>query len=318
MMEISLDKPGFGVGTTDAEVHFSDPPRSSGSSSSTSGEATRRSCTKCHGRMSSFSLEKHLFCTKCRGSECSMNSRCDECMQWTKEEMEKYVKLRKSLSSKSKRSKSSPPRSIPHDRDADVNFVTQLDSIQKSVDDKIEAMPVNLMARFSSMLDIFQSRVSNNSCPDSSAVLGQSATNTKPVSSRPTDRTKCPTGLWFRKGREDPVPQEDIIACDSVIDETPETPRHPPGDAGEPQGRRSAPAFVRHHQAGAGFESQPDDDDDDDDNRDSGADSAPSDKTHIRLMHYIHDRFPLLGSHHAANLRSFSQLRRLHRQLSRL
>ena len=37
-MDISLDKPGFGVGTTDAEVHFSDPPRSSGSSSSTSGD----------------------------------------------------------------------------------------------------------------------------------------------------------------------------------------------------------------------------------------------------------------------------------------
>ena len=63
--------------------------------------------------------------------------------------------------------------------------------------------------------------------------------------------------------------------------------RNPPGDAGEPQGRRSAPAFVRHHQAGAGFESQPDDDD-----RDSGADSAPSDKTYLRLMRYIHDRFP--------------------------
>ena len=84
-----------------------------------------------------------------------MLSRCDECMQWTKEEMEKYVKLRKSLSSKSKRSKSSPPRSIPHDRDADVNFATQLDSIHKSVDDKIEAMSVNLMAKFSSMLDNF-------------------------------------------------------------------------------------------------------------------------------------------------------------------
>ena len=114
--------------------------------------------------MSSFSLDKHLFCTKCRGSECSMNSRCDECMQWTKEEMEKYVKLRKSLSSKSKRSKSSPPRSIPHARDSDVNFATQLDSTQKSVDDKIEAMSVNLMARFSSMLENFQSRVSNTSC----------------------------------------------------------------------------------------------------------------------------------------------------------
>ena len=71
-----------------------------------------------------------------------MNSRCDECMQWTKEEMEKYVKLRKSLSSKSKRSRSSPPRSIPHDRDADVYVATLLDSVQKLVDDRIEAMSV--------------------------------------------------------------------------------------------------------------------------------------------------------------------------------
>ena len=110
------------------------------------------------------------------------------------------------------------------------------------------------------------------------------------MSRRLTDRIKCPTGLRFWKGRKDPVPQEDIITCDSVIDETPETPRYPPGDAGEPQGRRSAPAFVKHHQAGTGFESQPDDDDDDD--RDSGADSAPSDKTYLRLMRYIHDRFP--------------------------
>ena len=216
--------------------------------------------------------DKHLFCTECRGSVCSMISRCDECMQWTKEEMEKHVKLRKSHSSKSKRSRiSSPPRSIPHDRDADVNVATQLDSVQKLVDDRIEAMSVQLMARFSSMLDKFQSRDSNISCSDSSAVLGHSATNTEPVSRCPTDRIKCPTGLRFRKGREDPVPQEDIITCDSVIDETPETPRYPPGDAGEPQGRRSAPAFVRHHQTGAEFELQPDDDD-----RDSGADSAPS------------------------------------------
>ena len=28
------------------------------------------------------------------------------------------------------------------------------------------------------------------------------------------------------------------------------------------------------------------------DDRESNADSAPSDKTYIRLMHYIHDRFP--------------------------
>ena len=112
-MDISLDKPVFGVGTTDAEVHRSDPPRSSGSSSTSSGDSTRRSCNKCHCRMSSLSLDKHLFCMKCRGSECTMDTRCNECMSWTEEEMIKYCKLRKSLSSKSKRCRSSPPRSIP-------------------------------------------------------------------------------------------------------------------------------------------------------------------------------------------------------------
>ena len=142
-MEISLDNPGFSVETTDAEVHFSDPPKSSGSSTSTSGEATRRSCKKCHDRMSSFSLDKHLFCIKCRGSDCNLVSRCDECMKWTKEEMESYIKLRRSLSSKGKRSKSSPPRSIPHDSDIDISIATQLDSINKSVDQKIDAISAN-------------------------------------------------------------------------------------------------------------------------------------------------------------------------------
>ena len=206
IMDISLDKPGFGVGTTDAEVHLSDPPRSSGSSSTTSGESTRRSCTKCHGRMSSFSLDKHLFCTKCRGSECSMNTRCNECMQWTEEEMLKYSKLRKSLSSKSKRSKSSPPRSIPHDRDTDDINPAQLDSVQKLINDSIATMSDNLMAKFSSMFDQYQSRDTNISCTSSSAVLGHSTTRTEQASRRPIDRITCPTGRRFQKGREDPVP----------------------------------------------------------------------------------------------------------------
>ena len=136
-----MGNPGFNVDTTDAEVQLSDPPKSSGPSTS-SGDSARRSCKKCHGRMSSFSLDKHLFCIKCRGSDCNLMSRCDECMQWTKEEMEAYVKLRRSLSSKCKRSKSSPPRSMPHESDFDHNLTAQLDSVNKSVDKKIEAMSI--------------------------------------------------------------------------------------------------------------------------------------------------------------------------------
>ena len=85
-------------------------------------------------------------------------SRCDECMQWTKEEMESYMKLRRSLSSKSKRNKSSPPRSTPHDSDIDHSFVVQLESVNKSVDNKIEAMSLSLLSQFSSMLEKFQPR----------------------------------------------------------------------------------------------------------------------------------------------------------------
>ena len=165
------------------------------------------------------------------------------------------------------------------------------------------------------MLGKFQSRDTNISCSDSSAVLGQSATNTEPVSRRPMDRIKCPTGLRFRKGREDPVQQEDIITCDSVIDETPVTPRYPLGDTGDPQGSCRALAFVSLRQAGAGFDSHPYDDDD----RESNTDGSFSDESDIRLLHYSHDRFPyrkppLLKRHRSVYSRSSFNFRRLHRR----
>ena len=205
--------------------------------------------------------------------------------------MLKYIKLRKSLYSKSKRSTSSPPRSIPHDRDTDGFNPAQLDSVQKLINDSITTMSDNLMAKFSSMFDQYQSKQHNISCTSSSAVPWQSATRTEPASRLSTDRITCPAGRRFRKGHEDTVPHEDISVCDRIMDEIPETPWHPPGDTGEPQDLRRAPAFVRHHQTGAGFDSQPDGDNDDD-VRDSEADGAHSDKNFVRLMHSIHNRFP--------------------------
>ena len=208
--------------------------------------------------------------------------------------MFKCFKLRKSLFSKSKRSISSPPRSIPHDRDTDEINPAQLDSVQKLINDSITTMSDNLMAKFSSMFDQYQSRQHNISCTSSSAVPGQSTTRTEPASRLPTDRITCPAGRRFRKGHEDTVPHEDISVCDRIMDETPATPRHPPGDTGEPQDLRRAPAFVRLHQTGSGFDSQPDvgyRKDNDDDDRDSEADVAQSDRNYVRLMHSIHNRF---------------------------
>ena len=66
-MDISLDNPGFQLDVSDqVDIHQADDPRPS-SGSSSSGESTRHSCARCHGRMSSFSLDRHLFCIKCRG-----------------------------------------------------------------------------------------------------------------------------------------------------------------------------------------------------------------------------------------------------------
>ena len=50
--------------------------------------------------MSSFSLDRHTFYIRCRGSDCRFDIKFDECMLWSSEEMEAYVKLSKSLASK--------------------------------------------------------------------------------------------------------------------------------------------------------------------------------------------------------------------------
>ena len=67
------------------------------------------------------------------------------------------------------------------------------------------------------------------------------------------------------------MPHEDDLASASFMNENPGTGRHPPEDAGEPQGSHRAPVFVRQHQAGAGFESRLKHVDDDDEDRESVA-----------------------------------------------
>ena len=106
-------------------------------------------------------------------------SRCDECLQWYKEEMESSVKLRKSLSSEGRRSQSSsssssPPRSTPHDSGFDHIIAAQFDSVHKSVDQQLEAMS-SLISKFSSMLNQFQLGLNPPSFSDDSAVPGYSA-----------------------------------------------------------------------------------------------------------------------------------------------
>ena len=75
-MDFSLDNPGFEMDVLDqVDIHQSDLSRTSSGSSASSGESTHCSCARCHGRMSSFSLDRLMFCIKCRGSDCGPRRR---------------------------------------------------------------------------------------------------------------------------------------------------------------------------------------------------------------------------------------------------
>ena len=89
-MDISLDNPGFSK-VIAVKVH--DSPKSSISSSASSGHP-QHSCSRCLGRMSSFDRDSHLICTRCREYECSVDLRCEECENWSQEELLAHEKYR--------------------------------------------------------------------------------------------------------------------------------------------------------------------------------------------------------------------------------
>ena len=115
--------------------------------------------------------------------------------------MEKYIRLRKPFSSMTKRSKSSPPRSIPHDRDANGNFTTQLNSINHSVDDKIEATSINLLSRVSSMWKILKIGVLTNLFLVPLRCWGNQRSDAEPASSRSNRQIRWPSGPSVSEGR---------------------------------------------------------------------------------------------------------------------
>ena len=89
----------------DPSPRASVPP--SGSSSSEGAVDVRRKCLRCHRRMSRKSFDSHTFCSICRGFDCDLDTRCEECTDWPESDMVAYVKHRKLLKSKQSKPKTS-------------------------------------------------------------------------------------------------------------------------------------------------------------------------------------------------------------------
>lgn len=59
-----------------------------------------RTCNMCRARMSTIDHDPHLICISCRGVDCNFSDRCNECVTWTDDCINAYVKHRKSLERK--------------------------------------------------------------------------------------------------------------------------------------------------------------------------------------------------------------------------
>ena len=96
---------------------------------------------------------------KCHGAECDLDNKCDKCMSWTREEMEAYTKLRKSLAGKSKHRKGSfKPPSPPHSTSPveNVDIDVKIASLSKMVDEKLVATSEGLFSKFNDLLGQFR------------------------------------------------------------------------------------------------------------------------------------------------------------------
>ena len=197
------------------EVSLLPSPTSSPSMPSSRGSA-RRLCPCCHRRMSSLALDKHTFCFKCRGADCDNQNRCDEYMSWSLEEMEAYVRLRKTLAGKSRSKKSScskPPSSLKtvapvalSMSDVDGRTADQFESFSQSFDNRFEAFSNSIFDRFNELAQNMSDRLFNLSfvvepgVPVCTPVHGQDPSLPSP------DRTD---GCYrqFQELEGDPVPQ---------------------------------------------------------------------------------------------------------------
>ena len=118
----------------------------------------RRRCIACPRRMSKKTADRHTLCISCRGFDCDVDSRCEECMEWPEEEVRLYAKYRKSLkskdSSKSKPSAPPPADSVPswqpHTR---TDMQPQVDSLNATVSSLAENLSARLDALTASLLN---------------------------------------------------------------------------------------------------------------------------------------------------------------------
>ena len=89
---------------SDKDLPTSTPVSSTSTTPTATDVSAHRSCVRCARRMSRVKCDKHTLCLNCSDVQCSLETRCDQCRDWSSEAMLYYLKHRKSLVSKGKKS----------------------------------------------------------------------------------------------------------------------------------------------------------------------------------------------------------------------
>ena len=187
MSEYSLDEKGFAPPVPPV------PPSSSESSVETTVDGHRK-CRSCPRRMSKKSADRHTLCIACRGFGCDLNNRCEECLEWSEDEVIKYAKYRKSLksrdsSSRAKTSVSTPPltpsghspqpapQAAPLTAPQPAPWPSQRDDIQSQVDSlalNFKSLSDNLTSQLSDFMTQFLCQNQSSSQPRLGPDAGES------------------------------------------------------------------------------------------------------------------------------------------------
>ena len=146
MSDLNLLDPGFQSPGTPTPV-----PPSSGSSSDTATD--QRTCLTCHRWMRKKTFDRHTVCVACRGSDCDIDHRCEECTEWPEEELLLYVKHCRSL--KSKRSKPKTQAPPPPPPPAALSVPSPHPAPRSDFESRLDV----LASQVSALSDLFQSRL---------------------------------------------------------------------------------------------------------------------------------------------------------------
>ena len=120
------------------------------------------------------------MCVLCRGFDCSLESRCDECREWSSEEMEAYVKHRQLLLRKDRCRKdslpkppSSPMTSPSHSQPTPLSAA----GVDDRIDAKLAALSTSFNQKLDSLTSVLLARIAMSQAPSELSVSARMSNN---------------------------------------------------------------------------------------------------------------------------------------------